>query len=501
MNSNTYIVKIRENIHVLLILGISLIVRVIRIGMPILEGTLSRQIQTASITRFFYHNGIDILRSKIDYLYGNAGYLVLEFPLYNILLTSLYKMTGGVHEYIGRLLSILFFLGSSFFVFLIVKKIYDYRTALIALAVYNFSPLGIIFSRAIMPDSEMLFFCTGTIFFLLHFADTGKRWSFWISALMGMLALLVKIQSFYIVVPLFFIIFYRQRYKCFVDYRNYLFLIMVVVPALLWYTNAAAIYNEISPERVRLFQISNWFDPAVFLSQDLYKDLLRVGAGILLTPVGFVLFLMGVMVKPQKRIEMICFAWLGGAALYLLVFNALLWEDYYYLPVLPVASVFIARSFQLDWTKTLKKSYLSTRGGRILGIVIVGLLIMRYALYAYMVPFGYRFTPEIADSIRNVSEPEELIVINQCPEINGIMYYSQRKGWPLSLPKGKESFELQTIDDGLRKFTAEGARYFITVEGEGDNYYPISDEAYQYLNDRYNLVKQEGNKYRIYDLK
>ena len=126
---------------------------------------------------------------------------------------------------------------------------------------------------------------------------------------------------------------------------------------------------------------------------------------------------------------------------------------------------------------------------------------MRYALYAYVVPFGYRFIPEIAESIRNVSDPDEMIVVNECPETNGILYYSKRKGWTLNLPKGKESFELQAIDDSLRKFADEGARYFIVVEGKADGYYPISDEAYKYLNDKYKLVKQKGNKYRIYDLK
>lgn len=492
MSIDTYLFKIRENVHVLLILGISLIVRVIRIGIPILEGTLVRQIQTASIARFFYHNGIDILRSKIDYVYGNAGYLVLEFPLYNILVSSLYKMSGGVHEYIGRLLSILFFLGSSFFVFLIVKKVYDHKAAIIALAVYNFSPLGIIFSRTIMPDSEMLFFSTGAIFFMLLYLENDRKIAFWLSTLCTMLSLLVKVQSFCILLPLLFLVVLKQKKKVFLDVKNYVFGMIALVPTFLWYSYGAQIHKSLSPERIENYNMSNWFNPGLFLTVGFYKDIFTNFTGVLLTPVGFVLLLLGLLIKPKKKTELLLYAWLFGTVLFGIVFCSLLWEPYYYLMFLPVTTAFIARVFTLNWAEIYENSFLSTLGGKVVAVFIIVFIIARYAVFAYVVPEGYRFIPEAANMIKELSSGEDLIVVSGDSGVGAVLYYSGRKGWIMERPEGDEARKAKTIDANLEELKRKGAVYFITF-GE-------DDFLCKYLDKKYELIEYEENRHSIYRL-
>lgn len=489
--------KLDEKGLLFLILGASLLIRLINIDMPLLEGSAVRQVQTASIARFFYHNGFHILRSRLDFFPKDIGYLVLEFPLYNMLLASFYRLAGGVNEWIGRLLSILFFMGSGFFVFLIIRQLYNYKTALIGLAVYNLSPLGIIFSRAVMPDSEMLFFCTGAVFFMLQYTAGGKRRSFWLSSFFVMAALLVKIQSFHILLPLGYLIFYRQRSKCFIDYKTYLFFIIAAMPAVLWYSYVAFLHRMLFLERLQVFQVSNWFNPSLFFTAALYKDVLKIISCTLLTPVGFVLFLLGMTVKRRDRIEMICFAWLGGIALYLLAFNALYWEAYYYLPLLPIASIFIARVFSLDWTMVIEKSYLSARWGRVLASGVMILFIARYAIYAYVIPAGYGFIPEAAEVMRRLSSPGDSMVVVQPYGGSALLYYCRREGWILKFPESKGLEKIQLIDDSLEEFKRKGARYLFVSKEDGLSL----DLLRQHLDKKYTLLEHKKDRYIIYKLK
>ena len=485
-----------EKGQIAIVVCTAFLIRLVNINMPILEGTAARQVQTAGIARFFYNHGFDILHSRLDHVAGEGGYLVLEFPLYNMILALLYKISGGVHEWIGRLLSIFFFIGAGLFVYMIIKRFYDHKTAIIGALVFYFSPLGIIFSRTIMPDSMMLFFSTGSIFFMIFFVLGGKRWGFWASALFAMISLMVKIQSFYILLPLLFLVLFKQRHKCFFDYKNYLFFLIAVLPAIIWYALGASAHKVITPDRILNYKIANWFNPALFLSPKLYIDILKISSGVLLTPVGFAIFLLGIFVAPRERIESVCYAWLAGVILFACAFNALLWEPYYYLSFLPVASIFIARAFMLDWKTVFKKTFLVTKTGKIFILFLLMLFIGRYALYAYMIPEGYRFIPEIATAARTISAPGDELVVSACPGSSAILYYSGRKGFFLLPPVKDKPGQVASFVDELGGMKDKGARYFVSAD-EGVFSY---DSLHPYLDREYKIVDRKENKYYIYEL-
>ena len=91
------------------------LIRLIHIDLPILEGAITRQIQTAVITRNLLENGFDFLHPQINYL-PEPRYYTLEPPVYNSIVALLY-LVFGVHEYLGRLISVLCFAGTAFFIF------------------------------------------------------------------------------------------------------------------------------------------------------------------------------------------------------------------------------------------------------------------------------------------------------------------------------------------------------------------------------------------------
>ena len=127
-----------------------ILIRLINIDLPILEGANTRQIQTASITRNLLANGFDFLHPQVNFL-PEPRYSILEPPLYNTLVALLY-LPFGVHEYLGRLVSILSFAGTCYFIYRIASVHVNASAARAAVLAFSLFPLSIIFTRAFQPD-------------------------------------------------------------------------------------------------------------------------------------------------------------------------------------------------------------------------------------------------------------------------------------------------------------------------------------------------------------
>ena len=228
----------KENKLFLILLFLSVVIRLVNINMPILEGTATRQVQTAMIARNLYTNGFNLFYPQVDFLGPGPGYLVLEFPLLNFIAAVFYVLCGGVHEWIGRLISISFFAGSVIFLFSLIRRLFEERTALITIVIYSISPLGLIYSRAFMPDFEMIFFFIGALYFIYLWSVGDKDRFFWFSAIFAMMAMLSKIQAFCICIPLLAMIWQRQHLSFLFKARSWAYFLIVSIPVLLWYMHA-----------------------------------------------------------------------------------------------------------------------------------------------------------------------------------------------------------------------------------------------------------------------
>ena len=123
-------------------------IRFINIDQPILEAGGVRQIMTASVSKFLFIEGISLesfLYPKM-YMADHSNYYLIEMPLYNSLMALLCKIYGSYEEWIGRFISILLsgLAGIYFYRFLINHT--SERIAKIALMIYCFSPLSIIYT-------------------------------------------------------------------------------------------------------------------------------------------------------------------------------------------------------------------------------------------------------------------------------------------------------------------------------------------------------------------
>lgn len=469
-------------------------IRLINITMPILEGTAMRQVQTAMIARNFYREGLNILYPKTDFFGVGPGYLVLEFPLLNMLAAFGYLLFGGVKEWIGRLLSILFFAGAASFLFGIAKRLFGRDTALWSLVVFGLSPLSIIFSRTFMPDFEMLFFCMGALYLFLRFCIEGRYSRYWLSALFLSLALLVKPHSFYILVPLIFLIWKRQSWRFIIDYKNWIYLIIAVIPAVLWYFHGSWVHGIFTQEQAFNYQLLNWFNPRELLSKDLYIDLLQIYAGIFLTPIGLTLFIGGLFIRTRGR-ENLIWAWLAGGTLFLIFFVTHIDDPYYNLNILPIASVFIARMIvfikQLDWRRT----FLSYKWGKAFLVILILPFWLRYAGYAYIVPRGYVYIPEAGKRIQEISDKNDLIIASAAGGPQAL-YFCDRKGWSFLLP-GPDETETEEAIERLESLRKRGARFFMSAVMDEFSR-SVLFKGYMFKN--YKLIEYKSKKYIIFSL-
>ena len=102
-------------------------VRLILINQPYIDHWSWRQSDVAAIARNFFEHGFRFGYPDIDWAGGSAGYVGTEFPILPFLAAICYKF-AGIHEWIGRSQSVIFFALSLPFLFLLVREIFG-RTA------------------------------------------------------------------------------------------------------------------------------------------------------------------------------------------------------------------------------------------------------------------------------------------------------------------------------------------------------------------------------------
>ena len=179
-------------------------VRLIMIDQPYVDHWSWRQSDVAAIARNFFEHGFRFGYPQIDWAGGSGGYVGTEFPILPFLAAICYKF-AGIHEWIGRSQSVIFFAISFPFFFLLVREIFGDTSAVWAAFFYAFAPLNVFAGRSFMPDVPSLSLAIiGLYFFLLWLRDRGMI-SFCLAAIAISLSILIKATSIVIAAPLAYI--------------------------------------------------------------------------------------------------------------------------------------------------------------------------------------------------------------------------------------------------------------------------------------------------------
>jgi 4-amino-4-deoxy-L-arabinose transferase-like glycosyltransferase len=287
----------KNSLYAILIIISGFIARLINVTDPILEVAMWRQCDTASIARNFYYHGMNIFYPQI--LNGGAteGYIGgTEFHLYPFTVAILYKIFG-VHEYLGRLISILAFCGGAFFLYKLSRKYTNEMIAIIALLFYTFNPYIFFYSRSFQPESTMLFLSITMLYFFSEWIEKEGRWRFAIMTLCATAAFLVKIPTICLGLPLLYLCLRKYRISFILQWKLWLFAIISLVPVILWCKHSTYLRSikGLSWGNFHLSGYSTYIDPH-FYYRIFYAEIFAS----CLIYIGGVFFVLGILFTIRK---------------------------------------------------------------------------------------------------------------------------------------------------------------------------------------------------------
>lgn len=472
-----------------LIATVGLILRLWRLDIPLLEFYPTRQVQTAEITRNFYYEGFNLLRPTVNYLGPDSRLFLVEFPGYNFIVALLYRMAGGPYEFLGRGFSVLGWLVSLIALFAIAKKMCGTWVALVASFFYAFSPLSILTSRSFQPDQWMLTFSLLSLLLLLK--SRRSRLGFFLSALFMSLAVLTKLPAvIFTLVPVGYLMSTSKKY---LPFDKFVYLIIAAVPSFIWYLYVAVVNSNVS-NLVNQTEISTWFGAELLINIKYFSNMFGFEYDVGLMPIGILLFFAGLAIK-LKRDQYLLYWWLAGVTIYFLIFNKhSMTHEYYHLPFLPIAAIFIgigaSRIIGLYKSLVVPRGWLLVAGSSLLVLLMLPPTLGR----AYKPIDRFKYVPETGRAIQRLTTPTDLII----GSMDGgptLVYYSQRRGWLFDVQL-KSLTENDPVEK-LEKLRGAGAKIFASANKVQFNSNKIFST---YLYENYNVLEETDN-YVLFDIR
>jgi len=490
---------------VIVILGI--VLRMYGISLPLVDSHQIRQAQTAMMTRNLYEDGMNIFLTRLD-IFGNVpGHIILEFPLMHCITALLYYLFG-VQDVIGRLVSVAFSIGAMFLMYGLARYFLSRAGAFAALALYAFSPMNIYFSRAFMPESSMMFFMIGSVFFLLKWLNKQTLPLYLTAIIFAACTGLAKPTAGLIFIPLFTIWFLKYGWGLFRRSDFWLYILLTTMPLILW-AAYANYFNSKIPYCTFGFADS-WID--ILKTRGVIKHWLSprlytfIGGSIillLLTPLGFIGAATGILLSGANDKRKILYSWLLAIIIYFYVLaepNST--HIYYHLPLLPLAVIFFG--FTIEWIfkkhkffkEALKrKSFVWLSVG--LGfLVLLGYGIGFYKYFQYMYSDRMPYVLEISELINKNTPGNRFIIDNESGLLTSVIsYYSHSKAQPFTV-SNRAIAELEYL-------RSCGATTFVTMETAYGSNIQVTKEHkdfWHYLNKNYKPLAITEH-YHIFDLR
>ena len=440
-------------------------VRLILINQPYIDHWSWRQSDVAAIARNFFEHGFRFGYPQIDWAGGSAGYVGTEFPILPFLAAICYKF-AGIHEWIGRSQSVIFFAISFPFFFLLVREIFGSTAAAWATFFYAFAPLNVFGSRSFMPDVPSLSLELIGLYLFLRWVRHPTPASFYLSAITISLSILIKATSIVIAAPILYLVVaegadlgpvqrgqvcggrsQRQRLQLGA------FAAVAILPAVAWYWHAHQIAERYYPHHffgaggVRLESFS-W-----------YWDVAQQTTTLSLTPLLTIMALIGLLVAPRGKYGCLFDWWLVAMILFVVTVGYGNRHPWYQLPFVPIATAFAGAGCAFLGSKI---------SSRFASVTLSILLAGSFAILAffYVRPVYESSGAQLRDAgleLGKITAPDALIVAVDMGNPT-IFYYARRKGWHFleqrGIYGGNPKDSQQAIAD-LERLHRQGATHFV----------------------------------------
>jgi 4-amino-4-deoxy-L-arabinose transferase-like glycosyltransferase len=459
-----------------------------------------RQADMGSIALNYYEHGFRLLYPQVLWGGNGPGYVEMEFPILPYA-TALFYRLFGIHDGLAVVLPFLGGVATVLVMYFLTTRLYDTAVGLVAGTFVAVSPLLSHVSQSFMGETPAIFLLSFGVLAFVRWAEDNTWKSFFLAAFSIAGAVLLKLTSLYIGLPILFLFVHKYGAKFFMRTGVWLFGFLVLVPPLLWYYHAHTLYQEYGNTFGILSGGYNKFGRLdLILSPSFY---LLIGGRIffyVLTPVVFLFTLYSLTRRPSQSRQHVFHYWIAAVLIYIIA-AAEGHKDmnYYQVPMLlPCAALGAAGFFACvdalesgGWTARFvrKPSYSVSTLVLILVLTAIGANYLFYERSVLGLLPGLERTQRIGRAVQKVAPEGSLIIVTSAygsgkmpgeidtpPEI---FYHSNRRGWYVAL----SWLNAELIED-LR---SKGARYLI-VAAEDIEKFKSSSPAHDYLCKTYRIV-------------
>ena len=230
---------------IILVLGLAL--RLYKINNPIADWHSWRQADTASVSRVYVQQGVNLLIPRYHDIssiqtgiFNPNGYRVVEFPFYNAITAVAFNSFPKFSlEVWSRLITISTALVTSFFLYLIGKNLMGRWGGLLSAFFYLAIPFNIYFTRVILPDPMGVMFGIISLWAFLGFTTNNKKLLFPVSAIFMGAAMLVKPYLGFYLFPVIYLALKKYGIKKLLNDKKVItgaaaYLVLAFVPFFLW---------------------------------------------------------------------------------------------------------------------------------------------------------------------------------------------------------------------------------------------------------------------------
>jgi len=479
--------RLKDSIILGVILFFGLILRLYNVQAPLADLHSWRQADTAAVARNFVNIDFNLLKPQYDDfssiqsgIENPQGLRFVEFPLYNAMFAIIYKFFPVVPiEVYGRFVTIFFSLIIISIIYYLLLKERDRFTAIIGSGIYAFFPFFVFFSRVVLPETTALAFSFLAILFLyMNIGIKNKKRAYWfelLSAIFLSLGILIKPTVIFIYIPILYLLFKTWGIQLLKRPLFYLYLIITIVPFILWRLYISQFPEGIPPSDWLINKVNTsqgrlniFFRPAFF--RWIFYE--RINNAIMGGYMSFFLIL-GLFYRHKNNF---LYSILISSLLFIFIFQGgNIQHEYYQTLIFPSLAIFTAlgAAYTRKYYKQLIPPFFS-----------IGFSIFIFAfsfLISYNIVKNYYNYPKdlvsMAKIVKDLTRKEDRIITDTIGDTT-LLYLSDRKGSPAPY-------------NDLGDLKIKGYSYFVTLNKE---------LAQQMLKEaRFNLIF-ENDKFSIFRL-
>ena len=442
------------------LLAVTLLARLPCLSSPLLDAHAWRQTATASIARNYAENGFRFLSPQVDVGGDGPGYVGCELPLYPFMVASVYAVTG-VREWIARWIAMLCAVCATAVLYAFAREAVAPRGAFCAALCFAVQPMGVFFTRNVQSESLMLLLSMLCVWMLWRWKVSSSPRQLKAAALFLGLAIGVKLTCVYLLLPCFYLLAHRFGKRFWKEPQVWTFSVIALATPILWYVHAHRLAS-ITGVAFNLSGQGAFASLRYLLGSQMWTELLVRFAFVVLSPIVFLVAGLAVIASLREQQMRFFHVWLVAVLIYVVATAPMSKVHYYYyLPILPIASLFFGKGL------TYVRGQFNSK------LAIVAAVASLAVPLLWVVPW-YRVDDAFlkAASELNRIAPRSALVLAADTGEPELLYYAHRKGWHLR-PQ-------QWSVERLKQYHASGARYLIVTHPQA---FKWDDDTREYLRD------------------